>query len=100
MGALVQEDTMVCNMPRIRITASKNQKAGRNIGGIKGLKSPSKQGSQPRGNVNLGGATNSLAYDAASAHHRFDKNYIGLRSMYKHLCISDQKQLLEKGNQN
>ena len=67
---------MVCNMPRIRITASKNPKGARNMGGIKGMgKSPGKQGSHAKGNVNLGGATNTLAYDAASAHHRFDKNY-------------------------
>jgi len=66
---------MVCNMPRIRITASKNPKGARNVGGMKGLKSPGKPGSNARGNVNLGGATNTLAYDAASAHHRFDKNY-------------------------
>ena len=69
MSNVMAEDTMVCNMPRIRITASKVKK--------------NEDSHRDKAKVGLGASLAPLIYDTPTAHFKYNKKDIGLRSVFK-----------------
>jgi len=69
MSTLMAEDTMVCNMPRIRITASKVKK--------------NEESHREKAKLSLGASLTPLIFDTPSSHFKYNKKDIGLRNVFK-----------------